>query len=131
MASLFATTMKNIFLLVPILALTGCGILHVPKTAISGRIMGQPFELETPKDTSLERLEITVSSNSVSIKIHALSAVMNPTNIVATGNASAQLTSAQGAAFEQGFNAAANLGAKIMAAYMASPAAIATTNAAK
>lgn len=101
--------------------LTGCGVLHVPKTAISGKIMGQPFELETPKDTSLEQLEITVTTNTVSIKIHALTAVMNPTNITATGNASAQLSAAQGAAFEQGINAGANVAAKILAAYMGNP----------
>lgn len=95
----------------------GCGVLHVPKTVITGKIMGQPFELETPKDTDLRGLEIGVSSNSVLIKIESLSAVMNPTNIMATGAASSQLAAVQGANATSGINAAGNFVGTALAAY--------------
>ena len=108
------------FAVVILLVLTaGCGILHVPKTTISGKIYNQPFEITSPKDTSLSKLEINVTTNGVTIKIDSLTSAMNPTNILATGAASAQLAAVQGANAQGSINAAGNFVGTALAAYMA------------
>lgn len=102
-------------LLIPIIVLTGCAAqLHTlnsntPHTTIKGNLGNQAFELENPKDTDVEGLEITVSTNgTASIKIAKLTTIMNPTNIQATGNGMADVVREQGAATVNAINAAGN-----------------------
>lgn len=84
--------MKKLLLLIP-LVLTGCIGQTVPKTSISGTMLGQPYSLNCPKDVTITNLEITASSNMVSVKIQGLSSKMNPDIITTTGDAQSKLIS--------------------------------------
>jgi hypothetical protein len=91
--------MKKLFLLLP-LFLTGCVGSMVPMTKISGTISGQPFELQSPKDSELTGLEIVAQgkdtfggTNIVTVKIQSLKAKMSPEVITTTGDAQAKLIS--------------------------------------
>jgi len=91
--------MKKILLLI-LLALTGCVGTMVPMTKITGSIAGQPFTLQSPKDSELTGLEISAegkdtfgTTNYVTIKVQSLKAKMNPDVITTTGDAQAKLIS--------------------------------------
>lgn len=71
---------------------------NVPHTTISGKIMGQPFAIQNPKDTVLDGLSINATTNTASISIAHLSTLMNPANTAATGEAGEKLVAAQGKA---------------------------------
>ena len=96
--------------LVPLLCATGCGALgtlnaNTPHTTIKGQIAGQPFSIENPKDTVLEGLAVTASTNgTASIKIERLATVMNPVNTAATGDATAKIVDAGANAFKAGWS---------------------------
>jgi hypothetical protein len=96
------------------LVLTGCNSLdtlnaNTPHLSLSGKIAGQPFSLQNPKDTMIDGLNISVNTNgTASISIQHLSTVMNPTNVVDTGNAEASIISANGVAIVNAINAAAS-----------------------
>jgi len=97
----------------------GCGALgtlnsNTPHTTIVGKIAGQPFSIENPKDTILEGLEVSAGTNgTASIKIQKLATVMNTANVTATGEAEAKIIQAGANAFEQGLNAAAKVAAAL------------------
>lgn len=75
--------------------LTGCMALSVPRTTVSGKIAGQPFSISSPKDSELNGLAITVTTNgNVSITITSLKATMDPAVIQMTGTAQAQIITA-------------------------------------
>lgn len=108
----------NLFLLLP-LCLTGCIGSMVPKTLVKGTIAGQPFELQSPKDSELTGLEITAqgkdtfgTTNTVTVKIQSLKATMNPAVITATADAEAKMisTAVQAGAAVAGQAAAAAAG---------------------
>ena len=107
---------------------TGCAGFHtvndnVPHTTIKGKVAGQPFELQNPKDTVLEGLEVTAGTNGAMIKIAKLTTVMNPANTIATGEAGDKLVKATGDSVVNGVNAGASIAAKALAAYLGNPAA--------
>lgn len=77
-----------------LLPLCGCMNLSIPRTTITGTINGQPFSLSSPKDSELQGLSITASSNSVCITVQSLKATMNPANIQMTGDAQAKIITA-------------------------------------
>lgn len=83
--------MKTLFI-IPLLAITGC--MSVPTTHIKGAIAGQPFDIETPKDSTLAGLDISVATNAVHLHIDTLQARMNPDVITTTGDAQAKMISA-------------------------------------
>lgn len=92
--------MKEICFLA-LLALTGCVGTMVPVTRITGSIAGQPFTLQSPKDSELTGLEISAegkdtfgTTNYVTIKVQSLKAKMNPDVITTTGDAQAKLITA-------------------------------------
>lgn len=123
---------KNLLILAALAALAptlvGCAGFHtvndnVPHTTIKGKVAGQPFELQNPKDTVLEGLEVTAGTNGAMIKIAKLTTVMNPANTVATGEAGDKLVRATSDGVVNGFNAGANVAAKAFAAYLGNPAA--------
>lgn len=108
--------------------LVGCAGFHtvndnVPHTTIKGKVAGQPFELQNPKDTVLEGLEVTAGTNGAMIKIAKLTTVMNPANTLATGEAGDKLVKATGDSVVNGVNAGASIAAKAFAAWAGNPAA--------
>lgn len=83
-----------------IILLSGCVGSMVPMTKVTGSIAGQPFTLQSPKDSELTGLEISAegkdtfgTTNHVTIKIQSLKAKMNPEIITTTGDAQAKLIS--------------------------------------
>jgi hypothetical protein len=107
--------MKKLLFLLPLL-LAGCVGSMVPMTKISGTIAGQPFTLQSPKDSELTGLEIIAegkdtfgNTNTVTLKIQSLKAKMNPDVITTTGDAQSKLisTSVQAGAAAAGQGAAA------------------------
>jgi len=77
--------------------LTGCASVrdNVPATCISGKIMGQPYNLEFPKDMTADKIEINVTTNgSVSVLIEKISARQNTEAITMTGSAYKQMREA-------------------------------------
>lgn len=90
--------MKNknailIGLLFGAIALIGC--VQVPKTKISGKIGGQPFNLQTPKDTDLSGLDITAKTNGeTKIHIDLLKTRMNPDVVNQTAEGQAKIVQA-------------------------------------
>jgi len=77
--------------------LTGCGTVrdNVPATCISGKIMGQPYNLEFPKDMTADKIEINVTTNgSVSVLIEKIAAKTNPETITMTGEAYSKMRAA-------------------------------------
>ena len=124
---------KHLFLLAVVTALAptlvGCAGFrtvndNVPHTTIKGKVAGQPFELQNPKDTVLEGLEVTAGTNGAMIRISKLTTVMNPANTVATGEAGDKIVRATSDGVVNGMNAGANIAAKFFAAYMGNPAAV-------
>jgi hypothetical protein len=106
-------------LLSTVLLLTGCLGSMVPMTKITGSIAGQPFTLQSPKDSELTGLEISAegkdtfgTTNNVTIKIQSLKASMNPAVITMTADGEAKLisTAAQAGAAIAGQAAAAAAG---------------------
>lgn len=100
----------SILLLITTLTLlTGCVAQSVPMTRITGTIDGQPFTLNTPKDSKLTGLEITAQSGGLTnycrIRVDALEAHMNPDVITTTGDAQAKLIKATGDATLQAIQA--------------------------
>jgi hypothetical protein len=91
-------------LLIPLLCLCGCVASSVPKTVLSGSLGGQPFALQTPKDSELKNLMIEVrgsdtwgGSNYTAISIESLKANMNPAVITTTAEGQVQMIQAVGA----------------------------------
>jgi len=95
------------YILLPILAaftlvFAGCQSLdtlnaNTPHLNLQGTINGQPFSLSNPKDTILDGLDISVATNgTANIHIDHLSTTENPTNIVNTGTAEANVVTATG-----------------------------------
>lgn len=83
------------------LACAGCMNLIVPKTEIKGSIAGQPFSVVSPKDSTLEGLQISASTNgNVTVSINSLTAKMNPDVISMTGAAQVQLIDAISSAIQ-------------------------------
>jgi hypothetical protein len=124
--------MKNLFICAALAVLAptlvGCAGFHtvndnVPHTTIKGKVAGQPFELQNPKDTVLEGLEVTAGTNGAMIKIAKLTTVMNPASTTATGEAGEKLIRANSEGVVNAFNAGANLGSKVLAAYLGNPVA--------
>ena len=120
------TTMKLIIPLLAIVALTGCAGFrtvndNVPHTTIKGKVAGQPFELQNPKDTVLEGLEVTAGTNGAMIKIAKLTTVMNPANTTATGDAGEKLVNATGNQIRGAIAEGIAAGAKIAAAAAGNP----------
>jgi hypothetical protein len=83
-----------------LIAMTGCVGSMVPRTKVTGSIAGQPFTLESPKDSELTGLEITSegkdtfgTTNRVTIKIQSLKARMNPEVITTTADGESKLIS--------------------------------------
>ncbi len=117
--------MKKLFsiLLVAAVAVvvSGCAAMrtvndNTPHTTITGKICGQPFSIENPKDTVLEGLEVMANTNgSASIRIARLSTVMNPMVVTETGVAGDKLVRAGGEMYERGLNATANAAGKVLA----------------
>lgn len=112
--------MKKILAMTPlIILLSGCVGSMVPMTKITGSIAGQPFTLQSPKDSELTGLEISAegkdtfgTTNHVTLKIQSLKATMNPEVITTTADAQAKLisTAAQAGASIAGQAAAAAVG---------------------
>ena len=67
------------------LILCGCSALNpVPKTRISGTIAGQSFSLSNPKDTTIDSLSVTVSTNgTATLSIGHLSS-LNNSNVISS-----------------------------------------------
>jgi hypothetical protein len=112
--------MKTILISLALVSLVGCAAPNVndntPHTTITGKIAGQPFSIQNPKDTILDGLSVTASTNgTASISIAHLSTVMNPTNINATGDAGEKIIAANGAAIVNGINAAASAASQLAA----------------
>lgn len=85
----FTLNMKNILFLVPLLALAGC--LSVPMTKISGTVEGKPFELDCPKNVTLNGFKVSAETNRVTVEIQSLTTVMDPQVITTTGDAQTKL----------------------------------------
>lgn len=101
--------MKTLLNLI-LIALTGCSFApKVPSTEISGSLGKVVFKFKSPKDTTAEGLAITIGTNgAATLYVKSFSTILNPTNIIATGNASAQLADSVGNAIEKNISAAAN-----------------------
>ena len=88
-----------------------------PHTSITGKVAGQEFNLESPKDTTVEDFSISVSTNgAVTLNIKHLKAVMNPTNTVDTANGMQAVVTAEGIAIVNSINAASDAMMKAAAA---------------
>jgi len=89
--------MKKLLLFsVSILALTGCGLLNpVPVTTVKGSIAGQPFYFQSPKDTTMTNLSVTVGTNgTASIQVGYISGMQNTTAITASYAGAADIVAA-------------------------------------
>lgn len=74
--------------------LSGCVGSMVPQTKITGALAGAPFSVSSPKDSTLEDLEVSAEQNGVvRIKIGKLTAKMNPEIITTTADGQAKLIS--------------------------------------
>ncbi len=93
--------MKSLLLIPVLLTLTSCVV--VPKTHIKGMIANQPIDIETPKDSTIVGLDISVETNgTVHVKIDSLTARMNPDVITMSGEAQVKLMNAAGNIAAQG-----------------------------
>lgn len=102
---------------------TGCAAqmhtlnANTPHTTFKGNLGGQSFEFENPKDTVMEGFTASLNTNGTAqISIARISTIENPTNIVNTGDALANVVREQGVATVNGINAAASAAGTIMAA---------------
>jgi len=108
--------MKKILLLTALCAavitFTGCAAMksvndNTPHTTLTGKIAGQPFLIENPKDTALENLTVEATTNGTArIHIDKLTTATNPQVVAATGIAGEKLVEAGADAFERGMKAA-------------------------
>ena len=90
--------------------LGGCSLLPspVPTTQIKGRIGGQEFSIENPKNTTLSNLSVTVGTNgAATLTIGTLNSVNDPTVISNAAAGQAAIVQATGNAIVSGINAAA------------------------
>jgi len=89
--------LSAILCLQALLLCTGCSSVrdNVPATCISGKIMGQPYNLEFPKDMTADKIQINVTTNgNVSVLIEKISARQNTEAITMTGDAYSKMRAA-------------------------------------
>jgi len=118
--------------------MTGC--LFVPKSQITGEILGAPFKIKTPQNQNLQGLKILAektgtNSAKVSVEIQSLTAVTDPSVVSATAAGQASLLTAtaglvqQSAALVgQAATAYATGGASLVVPKVAPAATVVSTN---
>lgn len=84
-----------------LLLCAGCVNLIVPKTTIKGSIAGAPFAISSPKDSTLNGLNIVAYTNGeVQVHIDSLTAKMNPDVISMSAAAQVDIINAMSAAIQ-------------------------------
>ncbi len=112
---------KLVTILSAALLFTGCSVfkVHVPNTTVSIQPKNGGIEVTSPKDGVLTGLDITFtqspSNSNYHVSVQSLSYILNPTNILATGSAQADLIRAHGEATVNVLNAAGNLAGQVAA----------------
>jgi hypothetical protein len=82
-------------LLVLAVAAAGAGCVGVPQTTISGTLGGTPFAISSPKDSSLQGLDLSSDpSGQMHLRIEKLEVRMNPDVVSMTGKAQVDLVNA-------------------------------------
>ncbi len=77
------------------LAFIGSGCLMVPKTTISGTLGGQPFALSSPKDSTLQGLDLSADpAGKMHLRIEKLDVKMNPDVVSMSGKAQVDIINA-------------------------------------
>jgi hypothetical protein len=89
---------------------TGCNLgvgRQVPKLTLGINPYTHEVTLSNPKDTIITKFQATINTNGSSVvSFDSLSTVMNPSNIVNTGNAEASIITATGQVIQNAVSAA-------------------------
>lgn len=107
--------MKRFFCSVCLIGLigSGCGAFSpkVPQSVFRLKLDGRgELTFTSPKDYTATNIIVVVATNGTAeIRIGGIQSTLNPTNIMATGDATAQAIRESGVATQNALNAAANL----------------------
>jgi hypothetical protein len=90
---------KLVFLLPLFLVMSGCTMNQiVPKTTMKGTLLGQPYDMEFPKNAKVNGFKLMAKTNEVTVEIKSIETVMDPQVITTSTDGIAKLISTSVAA---------------------------------